>query len=81
MVSTVRATPQGVVVRIYEAEGKAVNGATLTAASGIVSACETNLIEREARALEVSAEGVVRFDLTPFEVKTFLLVCKPLAEG
>jgi len=96
VVSAVRATPQGaecagappgplpIVLRVYEAEGRAVRGVTLRSAYGLASAVETNLIEKEARPAECVRvprgplpldggldEKSLSFDLGPFEIKTF----------
>ena len=46
VVSAVRATSQGTIVRVYEAEGQAATGVTLGSAAMIESAHETNLIEQ-----------------------------------
>jgi alpha-mannosidase len=73
-VSAVRATEQGIVVRVYETEGKATTGVTLTAATLINSAKETNLIEKEGSSVPVAADRrSLTFDIGAFEIKTFLL--------
>jgi alpha-mannosidase len=78
VVSAVRATSEGIVVRVYEAEGKAISGISLSARAAILSACETNLIEKEATPLPLSESGTVRFDLAPFEIKTLRLTMQTL---
>jgi alpha-mannosidase len=75
VVSTVRATSQGVTVRVYEAEGRSVQGVTLKALRPITSAQETNLIEREGETLSLTPEGTLCFDLSAFEIKTFIVEC------
>jgi alpha-mannosidase len=81
VVSAVRATPQGVVVRVYEAEGQAESGVTLRSAVPIEKACETNLIENEAKEVPLAPDGIsLTFDIGPFEIKTFRLVHGPLPE-
>src|SRR5262249_54805198 len=57
VVSAVRATPQGIVVRVYEAEGRAVRGVTLRSAFTLTGAVETNLIEKEVRPIDGGPDG------------------------
>jgi alpha-mannosidase len=74
LVSAVRATPQGLMVRVYEAEGRATTGVTLTSAALIESAQETNLIEKEGRPISIGEDNrSLTFDIGAFEIKTFLL--------
>lgn len=78
-VSAVRATEKGLVVRVYETNGKATNGVQLTAATLITSAQETNLIEKEGQTVPVSGDGsTLTFDIGAFEIKTFLLTVSAL---
>jgi alpha-mannosidase len=64
--------PQGIVLRVYEAEGRAVRGVTLRSAYPLAGAVETNLIEKEARPLDGTLdEQSLSFDIDPFEIKTF----------
>ncbi|MDA0338004.1 MAG: glycosyl hydrolase-related protein, partial [bacterium] len=76
-VSTVRDTPAGMVVRVYETGGRARTGAQLRFAFPLLEACETNLIEQEARPLPCppGSQDLV-FDITPFEIKTFRVVLR-----
>ena len=79
VVSAVRATTDGLIVRIYETEGREVSGVTLNSAAPIESAHETNLIEKEARPLSVASDSLsITFDIGPFEIKTLLLVLNSL---
>src|SRR5262249_13596714 len=64
--------PLGTVLRVYEAEGRAVRGVTLRSAYPLAGAVETNLIEKEARPFDVGPDGEsISFDIGPFEIKTF----------
>jgi len=83
VVSSVRATPEGVVVRVYEAEGRRTEGVTLRCSARMVSVVETDLIEKGPRniplnAPEDGARSPLRpdgqaftFDIGAFEIKTF----------
>ena len=74
-VSTVRDTPEGMVVRVYETEGRGQKAAQLRFTFPLKAAFETNLIEQEASPLPLtSGERSLTFDITPFEIKTFRLV-------
>ena len=74
-ISTVRDTPEGMVVRVYETEGRGQKAAQLRFAFPLKAAFETNLIEQEASPLPLtSGERSLTFDITPFEIKTFRLV-------
>ena len=59
-------------MRVYEAAGQAIEGATLRVAPGLQAAQETDLLEREQGRLAIE-DGALRFDLQPFEIKTFKL--------
>jgi alpha-mannosidase len=79
VVSAVRATARGMIVRLYETEGQAVTGVTLTSAVPIASAHETDLIEKAAQSVPLAADSrSLTFDIGPFEIKTFLLVPAPV---
>ena len=74
VVSAVRHSPDGMIVRVYETEGRAAPGVTLRLAARLAEASETNLIEKEARPVQVEPDGrSLRFDIGPFEIKTFRL--------
>lgn len=60
------------VVRVYEAEGRQVAGAELRLIPGLLEAQEADLLEDGQRGLS-GEEGIIRFDLGPFEIKTFKL--------
>jgi alpha-mannosidase len=60
------------VLRIYETTGRAVSGAEVKLRATVVSARECNLMEDPGRELKVGGNSI-RFDLSPFEIKTFKL--------
>jgi alpha-mannosidase len=73
VVSALKAGDKGAtVLRIYETTGRAASGAKLTLRAKIVTANECNLMENPGRELKV-AGNAIRFDLSPFEIKTFKL--------
>ena len=73
IISAVRATPQGIVVRVYEAHGQATNGVHLRSAAAIETAEETNIIESEGNPVAFDADSHnLAFDIGAFEIKTFL---------
>ncbi len=61
-----------VVVRVYETTGKPAKAVTLATRARTVSAHEVDLMESEVREVDAK-EGRLRFDLSPFEIKTFRL--------
>jgi alpha-mannosidase len=61
----------GLIVRLYEAHNQR-GLIALHTHQPIVSAAETDLLEREIRAVQV-ADGVAKFEIRPFEVKTIRL--------
>ena len=63
------------ILRLYEASGKATPGVTIRSKAKISSASEANLIEDTGRALKVTMD-TVKFDLGPYEIKTFKLKLK-----
>lgn len=76
--STVRDTPQGTVVRVYETEGRAQAGAQLSFAFPLAEAAETNLIEKEAQPMPYTpGSQTLIFDIGPFEIKTFRVMLRP----
>jgi len=50
-----------------------VRGAELKVTPGLLAAEETDLLENAQKKLNVDKGHVVRFDLGPFEIKTFKL--------
>jgi alpha-mannosidase len=62
----------GMVIRIYEAEGKPVTNASLRVHARILAANEANLLEDSGRKLKIQ-DNAVQFDLRPFEIRTFKL--------
>jgi alpha-mannosidase len=66
------------VLRVYEASGKATTGATLKLFARVKSAQTANLMEDPGTELKAQ-NNTVRFDLHPFEIKTFKLRFEPKA--
>ncbi len=60
------------VLRVYEATGKSTPGVKIKFQAKVASAHETNLMEDPGQKLETPGD-VLSFDMTPFEIKTFLL--------
>ena len=58
------------VIRVYEASGQATKGAMIQFHAKVLAASESNLLEDAGSQLEVKAD-TIRFDLRPFEIKTF----------
>lgn len=78
VVSAVKTGAAGLIVRLYEAEGREAIASTLTAALPILAAAETDLIERAPQSIPVGADGhSVTLSLTPYEIKTLLLQLQP----
>lgn len=67
------------ILRLYEASGKATTGVTLKSKAKISSANESNLIEDTGNVLNVATD-TVRFDIGPFEIKTFKFRFKKYGE-
>jgi alpha-mannosidase len=59
-----------VILRLYEAAGKATPGVIINCKAKILSANEANLIEDSGRELKVMLD-TVKFDLGAYEIKTF----------
>ena len=62
----------GVVLRLYEAAGRVVEGVTIRLSAPVISAEEVNLMEDPGHTLAVSDDSV-RLDFGPFEIKTIKL--------
>jgi alpha-mannosidase len=73
LVETVKAAESGdgVVVRVYEC-GNRRGPAALRFCRPLAGAAEVNLLEEEPRPVHVEGD-TVRFDVRPFEIKTFLV--------
>ncbi len=78
VVSSVQSGRDGtLLVRVFEATGRAAPTVLLTATTRIVAASVTNLMEDPGASL--APEGMtVRFDLGPFEIKTLKLRLDPM---
>jgi alpha-mannosidase len=63
------------IVRVYEASGLATTGATIKLRDKVISAHEANLMEDTGKELKAK-DNALRFDLHPFEIKTFKLRLK-----
>jgi alpha-mannosidase len=74
VLSALKPSEQGVIVRVYEAAGKPVKDARCEFAWPIASAEETDLIERPFGAAAKHDGKTLTFDLGPFEIKSFRLV-------
>jgi len=73
VLSAVKLAEDGrLIVRVYEASGQASKRAMLRAPGGLRWAKETDLLERPQREINLE-DGAIRFDLRPFEIKTFAL--------
>ena len=59
-------------LRVYEATGKATTAVKIRLNAKITSAQEANLMEDPGKKLETANE-TLRFDLAPYEIKTFAL--------
>ncbi|HTE18345.1 MAG TPA: glycoside hydrolase family 38 C-terminal domain-containing protein, partial [Armatimonadota bacterium] len=78
VVTAVKAGDDGVVVRLYEAEGRPTEAVTLTAAVEIRAVTETDLIEKPQDAHRVDGNGrSFTFSLGAFEIRTFRLLLEP----
>ena len=60
----------GLILRVYEAAGKATPGAKIKLPGGSWTASEVNLIEQPVHDAKVQNNSLT-FDLRPFEIKTF----------
>ncbi|HEV3263188.1 MAG TPA: glycoside hydrolase family 38 C-terminal domain-containing protein, partial [Gemmataceae bacterium] len=65
-----------IVLRLFEATGKAAVGVKVKLPAKVTSAREANLMEEPGRGLKVH-EDTVEFDLGPFEIKTCSLQLAP----
>ncbi|PYV27236.1 MAG: hypothetical protein DMG24_05110 [Acidobacteria bacterium] len=73
VISALKPGPRGtLIVRVYEATGKPTRGINMKLQPGIASASESNLMEDPIRKIELE-DNVLRFDLGPYEIKTFRL--------
>jgi alpha-mannosidase len=68
---------ESLVMRVYEASGRATGGIRIKFQAHLVSARETNLIEEATHKLDVQ-NNTLAFDLGPYEIKTFSLALRPL---
>jgi alpha-mannosidase len=69
-----------VVIRVYEAQGKPVKGAVIKFNARIASAEESNLIEASGPPFG-TAGNVMRFEIHPYEIKTFKLRLEPAEDN
>lgn len=65
------------IVRLYEASGNATAGVIIKSRVAIRSAHEASLMEDTIKALKIEG-NTLRFDLEPFEIKTFKLQLKTI---
>jgi alpha-mannosidase len=74
VLSAVKACPEGIIVRIYEAEGRSANEVDLELAWPVKAACEVNLIEKDETPIPGAYPSRhLTLSLTPFEIKTLRL--------
>jgi alpha-mannosidase len=74
IVTAVRATKDGIVVRVYESSGCATKEVEIRTAFAIESAFSTNLIEQQPKKVDMSKDlKQLKFDIGAFEIKTFVL--------
>jgi alpha-mannosidase len=62
----------GVIARVYEASGNSAKDVAIHFAAGVQGASEVNLMEDSLRSI-AAENNSIRFDLRPFEIKTFRL--------
>lgn len=73
IVSSLQSGKEGsAVIRVYEAAGKPARDVKLTLATAILAASETNLMQDPGIELKPQA-NTLKFDLAPFQIKTFSL--------
>ena len=65
-----------VILRVYEATGRPSTGVSIKLHAEIASAHEANLMEDEGRELRTE-QNSFRFDLHPYEIKTFKMRLRP----
>jgi alpha-mannosidase len=68
-----------IVVRVYEASGESTGGATIQFHAKVLAAHESNLLEDLGSELDVRADRI-RFNLRPFEIKTFRFRLAPIGK-
>ena len=66
----------GVLLRLYEAEGQAAQGLEVTLAGKVTSAAEVDFLGDHLCAVE-PRDGTVPLDFRPFEIKTLRIRCCP----
>jgi alpha-mannosidase len=73
VLSACRPAPNGgIALRVYEASGIAVKGATIRLHGQVVSAHDSDLLEAPGDRLDVK-DDVVEIDLRPFEIRTIVV--------
>jgi alpha-mannosidase len=73
VLSALRSSADGAtVIRVYEASGELTQGAAIKLHAKITSAHSANLMEDSLEKLQID-DDAFRFDLHPFEIKTFKL--------
>ena len=74
IISAIRWTSEGVMVRMYESKGQATPGVMLKCGARIGAARSCSLIEKEEGSVAINSDGdSLTFDIGAFEIKTFLL--------
>jgi alpha-mannosidase len=71
VLSAVKASSDGISVRLYEAEGRAAKNVALDLAWPVHEALETNLLEKDEKAIPLETGSKrISLDFGPFEIKT-----------
>ena len=74
VLSAVKACAGGMIVRVYEAEGQTGSRCGLAFAWPVQEVFEVNLLEKEAKAVNLTEGQRVDVEMGPFEIKTFKIV-------
>jgi alpha-mannosidase len=81
VVSSIQTGQDGaIVVRVFEASGRAAKDVTLSLPVAIRSASEVNLLEDPLKSMTPDGRAL-RFDLAPFEIKTFAIRLAAIVRG
>jgi alpha-mannosidase len=74
LISAIKWTAKGIVVRIYESTGQTTPAVTLRCAGKLGAARSCSLIEKEESPVPINSDGnSLTFDIGAFEIKTYLL--------
>jgi alpha-mannosidase len=77
VLSALKNTDEGIVVRIYEAEGRNTSQVSLKPAWPMVKIFETDLLEGNEKGIDFDPNtNLLTFDIQAFEIKTFKMILK-----